>query len=52
MNASENLLAVANSQVDCYNSDDLDTRRTLMSEDVEVTHHNRGIHRVGPPKGT
>ncbi|GAA0970694.1 hypothetical protein GCM10009555_020020 [Acrocarpospora macrocephala] len=43
----EELLAVANAYVECYNSDDLATMKTLMSEDVEVTHHNRGVHRVG-----
>lgn len=47
MTSQEDLLRIAEKYVETYNSDDLETMKTLMSPDVEVTHHNRGVHRIG-----
>jgi hypothetical protein len=33
--------------IDAYNSGDLGRIEALLGEDVELTHHNRGVHIVG-----
>lgn len=41
------IIRIAEKYVETYNNEDLETMKTLMHPDVEVTHHNRGVHRVG-----
>jgi predicted ester cyclase len=46
-NADKSPLAVAEAYVAAYNANDLEAMSRLMSADVHVVHHNRGVDRQG-----
>jgi steroid delta-isomerase-like uncharacterized protein len=41
-------ISVANRWIEAYNNKDFETIKSLMSDDIHMTHHNRGVEVNGP----
>jgi steroid delta-isomerase-like uncharacterized protein len=48
MTNGQDPISVANRWIEAYNAKDFDTIKALMSDDIRMEHHNRGIVVNGP----